>query len=92
MKTRKNKNEIDKIKKREGKIMPEDLRFEQWKHKSDLQQYETIRSFSENIYTSKINVDNAEMDQTNLSKKSNLSNIENIVNFNNKSRAKTKEG
>ena len=51
-----------------------------------------IRSFSENIYTSKINVDNAEMDQTNLSKKSNLSNIKNIVNFNNKFRAKNKEG
>ena len=62
------------------------------KYKYDFLQYETIRSFGENIYTSKINVDNAEMDQTNLSKKSNLSNIENIVNFNNKSRAKTKEG
>ena len=29
MKTRKNKNEIDKIKKREGKIKPEDLKFEE---------------------------------------------------------------
>ena len=29
MKTRKNKNEIDKIKKKEGKIKPEDLKFEE---------------------------------------------------------------
>ena len=33
------------------------------------QQYETIRSLGETIYTDKINTDEAEMDQSNLLKK-----------------------
>ena len=34
----------------------------------DFQQCETIRTFSDNIYTSKIDIDKAEMDQSNLLK------------------------
>ena len=34
----------------------------------DFQQYETIRSFGDNIYTGKINIDEAEIDQSNLLK------------------------
>ena len=43
-----------------------------------------IRSFGESIYSGKINIHKAQMDQTNL--------VENMVKFNNKSRPKTKEG
>ena len=38
------------------------------KYKKDFQQYETIRSFGESIYTGKINIDEAEMDQSDLLK------------------------
>ena len=34
----------------------------------DFQQYETIRSFGDNIHTGKINIDEAEIDQSNLLK------------------------
>ena len=40
--------------------------------------------FGECIYTGKISINDADMDQTNL--------LEKMVNFNNKSRPKTKEG
>ena len=39
------------------------------KYKYNFQQYESIRSFGENIYTGKINVDDTEVDQSNLLKK-----------------------
>ena len=47
----------------------------------DFQQFETIRSFGVHIYTGKINIDEAEMDQSNL--------LENMVKSNDKSRPKT---
>ena len=47
-----------------------------------IKQYETIKYFNENIYTSNINIDEAEMDQSNLSKY--------LVRFNDECRAKTK--
>ena len=42
------------------------------------------RSFGDNIYTGTININEGEMDQSNL--------LENMVEFNDKSRPKTKEG
>ena len=45
------------------KIKPKDLIYRTNKYKYDFQQYETIRSFDESIYTSKISIDEAEMDQ-----------------------------
>ena len=53
-------------------------------YKCDLQQYEIIRSFVEIICTGKINIDETEMDQSNL--------LKNLVEFNNKSRPRTTEG
>ena len=50
----------------------------------DFQKLETIRSFDDNIYNSKIGINEVEMDQTNL--------LENMIEFNNKSRPKTKDG
>ena len=48
-----------------------------------MEQFETRRSFGDNIYTSKINIDKAEIDQSNL--------LEKIVKYNNKSRPRSKE-
>ena len=47
-------------------------------------QFETIRSFGASISTGKININEAERDQSIL--------LKNMVEFNNKSRPKTKEG
>ena len=40
----------------------------QQKYIHDFQQYETVRSFCDNIYADKINIDEAKMDQSNLLK------------------------
>ena len=57
-----------------------DLKYKTENYTYDFQQYETIRSFGDNIYTGKINIDEAEIDQ------------KNIVQFNKKSRLRTTEG
>ena len=69
-KTRKNeiKNEIYDIKKWEEKVNLEDLIHSVNKYKHDFRQYETISSFGESIYTGKIAIDEADMDQSNLLK------------------------
>ena len=46
----------------------------------DFQKFEAIRSFGDNIYTGKISIDEAEINQSNL--------LENVVEFNNKTRPK----
>ena len=83
MRTDEIKNEIDEIKKWEEKIERKDLKYKINKYLSDCQQFERVRSFGDSIYTSKITIDGADMDQTNL--------LENIATFNNKSKPKTKE-
>ena len=54
------KNEIDDIKKSKKKIYWKDLIYRENKNEYGFQQYETIRSFGENIYTGKITTDEAE--------------------------------
>ena len=49
-----------------------------------IQQFETRRCFDDNIYTGEISINEVEMDQANLQ--------ENMIEFNNKSRPKTKKG
>ena len=56
------------IKRWKSKINQKDLKHETKKYIYDFQQYNTIRSFADNIYIDKINIDEGEMDQTNLSK------------------------
>ena len=73
---------MDDIEKIQEQINREDLVYKAGKCKYDFQQCETIRPFSESIYTGKINIDKYEMDQTNL--------LENMVNSNNKTRPKHK--
>ena len=84
MRTNEVKNEIFDIKKWEEKIKREDLIQRANKYKYDLQQYEITRSFGESIYTGKITIDEADEDKSNL--------LKNIVEFNDKSRPRTKEG
>ena len=68
MRTNEIKNEINDIKKCEIKIKGKDFKYETKNYIYDFQQYDTIRTFGDNIYTAKINIDGPEMDQTNLSK------------------------
>ena len=64
------------MKKLEEKINQKDLTFRAGKYKYDFQQFKKVRSFVDSIYTGKINIDEAEMDQTNL--------LKNMVKFNDK--------
>ena len=75
------KNEIDEIKKREDKIKQEDLKYEANRYHYDFQQFETTTSFGDNIYTGKISINEAKIDQTNS--------LEKRIEFNNKTRPKT---
>ena len=74
----------NEIRKWEEKSKRNDLKYKTNKHLYDFQQFETIRSFGHSIYTGKINIQRAEMNQSNL--------LENIRKFNSKSKLKTKEG
>ena len=68
-------NELYDLKKWQVKIKRKDSKYRANNNNTyDFQQYDTIRSFGDNIYPDKINVDEAEMDQTNL--------LENILEFN----------
>ena len=74
MKNSEFKNEKDEIKNWKNKIKRNNLNYETNKYIFGFQQFETIKSFGDGIYTDKINIDGAEIDQNNL--------LENFVNFN----------
>ena len=59
MKTDEIKNEIDEIRIWDGKIKPKDLKYKANKYLYDFQQFETIRSFGDSIFTGTINIDEA---------------------------------
>ena len=80
MRTNEIKNEMYEIKKWEEKIKREDLKYKTKNYTYDFQQYETIRSFGESIYTSKASIVEADEDESNL--------LKNLVEFNIKSRPK----
>ena len=65
MRTNEIKDEIHEIKKWNDKIKLEHLKYKTKSLKYDFQQYETIRSFADSIYTGKISLDEGEMDQSN---------------------------
>ena len=77
------KNELNDIDKLESKINWKDLRYETKSSVYDFQQYDTIRSFCDKIYTRKISMDEAEMDQINL--------LKNCKEFSEKSKPRTKK-
>ena len=78
MRENKIKNEIYEIKKWEQKIKTKYLNYETKYYIYAIQQYGTIQSFSDNFNTSKINIDVAEIYQSNL--------LKHVVKFKNKSR------
>ena len=78
MRENKIKNEIYEIKKWEQKIKTKYLNYETKDSIYAIQQYGTIQSFSDNFNTSKINIDVAEIYQSNL--------LKHVVKFKNKSR------
>ena len=57
-----------KLKNGKKKVKRKDLMYKTNKYRYDFQKCETIRSFGKCIYTGKINIDEAEMDQSNLLK------------------------
>ena len=63
-------------------IKGKDLKYETTKYVYDFQQYDIIRSFGDSIYSGKINIDEAEIDQSNL--------LKNWGNFREKSKLKPK--
>ena len=73
-----------KLKKWEEKVKWKDLIYKANKYNYDFQQFEMIRSFGESIYTGKINIDEAEIDQSDLLKK--------LIEFNSKFKPRTIEG
>ena len=84
MRTNEIRNEVYEIKKWEEKIKWKDLKYETRKYIYDFEQYKTIRSFGDSIYTRKANIVEAEADQNNP--------LKNIVEFTEKSRPRSKEG
>ena len=81
MRTNEIKNEIDDIKKWEEKIIRKNLKYKTNKCLYDFQQFGTIRSFGYIISTAKINIYEAEIDESNL--------LEYMVKSDNKSKQKT---
>ena len=73
----------NEIKKWEEKVKRKNLKYKTNKYVYDFEQVKTIKSFGDRIYTGKIIIDESEIDQRNL--------LENMVEFNNKSKPKTKE-
>ena len=82
MRTNTIKNEIDEIEKQENEIKRNYLKYETNKYIFDFQQFETVRSFGDNIYTGKSSIDEAQMDQSNF--------LENMVQCDNKTRQNKK--
>ena len=69
MRTDEIKNEVSEIKKWEDKIKRKDLKYKAGKYIYDFEHYETIRSFSESIYSGKISINEVDMDQINHKRK-----------------------
>ena len=84
MRTNEIKNEIEETKRWEEKTKRKDLKYETKKYIYRFQQFETISSFDGNVYTSKINKNEAEMDQSNL--------LKNMVELDDKYRPTLTEG
>ena len=83
MRTDEIKNEIDEIRKWEEKINRKDFKYKKNKYLYDFQQFESILCFFDSIIIGKINIDEAEMNQTNL--------LENIVKFDSKSKPQARD-
>ena len=85
MRTNEIKNKINDIKKWQSKIKWKDLKYEAKNYIFDLQRYDTaIRASVDNICSGKININEVEIDETNL--------LKTWKEFSEKSRPRTKRG
>ena len=85
MRTNEIKNKINDIKKWQSKIKWKDLKYEAKNYIYDLQRYDTaITPFVDNICSGKININEVEIDETNL--------LKTWEEFSEKSRPRTKRG
>ena len=78
------KNELNKIKEYEKKVNRDNMIYYSSKEPFDFRMFKTIRSFGDDIYSSKITINEADQEQSDL--------VEYILNFNNKTRLKNKDG
>ena len=78
-----NKNELNKIKEYEKKVSRDNMIYYSCKETFEFRMFQTIRSFGNNIYSSKITINKADLEQSDL--------VEYILNFNNKTRPKNKD-
>ena len=77
------KNELNEIKEYEKKVNRKNMIYYSSKEPFDFRMFKTIRSFSDDIYSSKITINKADQEQSDL--------LEYILNFNNKTRPKNKD-
>ena len=77
------KNELNEIKEYEKKVNGKNMIYYSSKEPFDFRMFKTIRSFSDDIYSSKITINKADQEQSDL--------LEYILNFNNKTRPKNKD-
>ena len=77
------KNELNKIKEYEKKVNRDNIIYYSRKEPFDFRMFKTIRSFGDDIYSSKITINEADQEQSDL--------VEYILNFNNKTRPKNKD-
>ena len=77
------KNELNKIKEYEKKVNRDNMIYYSSKEPFDFRMFKTIRSFGDDIYSSKITINEADQEQSDL--------VEYILNFNDKSRPKNKD-
>ena len=77
-----NKNELNKIKEYEKKVSRDNMIYYSCKETFEFRMFQTIRSFGNNIYSSKITINKVDLEQSDL--------VEYILNFNNKTNQKIK--
>ena len=77
------KNELNKIKEYEKKVNRDNIIYYSRKEPFDFRMFKTIRSFGDDIYSSKITINEADQEQSDL--------VEYILNFNTKTRRKNKD-
>ena len=77
------KNELNKIKEYEKKVNRDNMIYYSSKEPFDFRIFKTIRSFGDDIYSSKITINEADQQKSDL--------VECILNFNNKTGPKNKD-
>ena len=77
------KNELNKIKEYERKVNRDNMIYYSSKEPFDFRMFKTVRSFGDDIYSSKITINESDQEESDL--------VQYILNFNNKTRPKNKD-